>query len=107
MGTSNNDDLVVGSTVAAARRSFSSLIWCGCVCAFCCSRAVRGAQANRGIMRHPLQRHKPADVVGRHKGHHHFIDLSLVADVEGQKVRVSANAAVAVTMEKEQSSKPV
>ena len=22
---------------------------------------------------------------GRHKGHHHFIDLSLVADVEGQK----------------------
>jgi len=32
-------------------------------------------------------------------GHHHFIDLSLVADVEGQKVRLSANAAVAVTME--------
>jgi len=24
---------------------------------------------------------------GRHKGHRHFIDLSLVADVEGQKVR--------------------
>jgi hypothetical protein len=44
---------------------------------------------------------------GRHKGHHHFIDLSLVADVEGQKVRLSANAAVAVTMEEEQSSKPV
>ena len=44
---------------------------------------------------------------GRRKGHHHFIDLSLVADVEGQKVRLSANAAVAVTMEEEQSSKPV
>ena len=44
---------------------------------------------------------------GRHKGHHHFIDLSLVADVEGQKVRLSANAAVAVTMEEEQSFKPV
>jgi hypothetical protein len=44
---------------------------------------------------------------GRHKGHHHFIDLSLVADVEGQRVRLSANAAVAVTMEEEQSSKPV
>jgi hypothetical protein len=44
---------------------------------------------------------------GRHKGHHHFIDLSLVADVEGQKVRLSAIAAVAVTMEEEQSSKPV
>ena len=44
---------------------------------------------------------------GRHKGHHHFIDLSLVADVEGRKVRLAANAAVAVTMEEEQSSKPV
>jgi hypothetical protein len=38
---------------------------------------------------------------GRHKGHHHYIDLSLVADVEGSKVRLSANAAVAVTMEEE------
>src|ERR1700692_2399176 len=37
---------------------------------------------------------------GRHKGHHHFIDLRLVADVEGQKVRLSANAAVAVTRKK-------
>jgi hypothetical protein len=39
--------------------------------------------------------------VGSHKGHHHFIDLSLVADVEGRKVRLSANGAVAVTMEEE------
>jgi len=38
---------------------------------------------------------------GSHKGHHHFIDGSLVADVEGNKVRLSANAAVAVTMEAE------
>ncbi|MDQ8727596.1 DUF2171 domain-containing protein [Bradyrhizobium sp. LHD-71] len=44
---------------------------------------------------------------GRHKGHAHFIDLGLVADVEGQKVRLSANAAVAVTFEEEQSGKPV
>jgi hypothetical protein len=44
---------------------------------------------------------------GRHKVHHHFIDLSLVADVEGRKVRLAANAAVAVTIEEEQSSKPV
>jgi hypothetical protein len=44
---------------------------------------------------------------GRHKGHHHFIELSLVADVEGNKVRLSANANVAVTMEEEKSSKPV
>jgi hypothetical protein len=40
---------------------------------------------------------------GRHKGHHHFIDLGLVAEVEGQKVRLSANGNVAVTMEEENS----
>jgi hypothetical protein len=40
---------------------------------------------------------------GRHKDHHHFIDRSLVAEVEGQKVRLSANAAVAVTMEQEKA----
>ncbi|MBB5701235.1 hypothetical protein FHS76_001084 [Ochrobactrum daejeonense] len=44
---------------------------------------------------------------GQHKGHAHFIHLGLVADVEGQKVRLSANAAVAVTFEEEQSGKPV
>jgi hypothetical protein len=43
---------------------------------------------------------------GRHRGHHHFIDLGLVAEVEGQKVRLSANAAVAVTLEEERSGKP-
>ncbi|MEA2862686.1 MAG: hypothetical protein QOC84_642 [Bradyrhizobium sp.] len=43
---------------------------------------------------------------GQHRGHHHFIDLGLVAEVEGQKVRLSANAAVAVTLEEERSGKP-
>ena len=38
---------------------------------------------------------------GSHKGHHHFIERSLVAGVEGNKVRLSANGAVAVTMEEE------
>jgi hypothetical protein len=38
---------------------------------------------------------------GSHRGHHHFIDKNLVAEVEGNKVRLSANAAVAVTMEQE------
>jgi hypothetical protein len=38
---------------------------------------------------------------GSHKGHHHYIDASLVADVEGNKVRLSANGSVAVTMEQE------
>jgi hypothetical protein len=44
---------------------------------------------------------------GAHKGHHHFINLTLVADVEGSKVRLSANGDVAVTMEQETSAKPV
>jgi len=43
---------------------------------------------------------------GKHKGHHHFVEKGLVAGVEGNNVRLSANAAVAVTMEEEQSSKP-
>jgi hypothetical protein len=38
---------------------------------------------------------------GSHKGHHHFIDASLIAGVEGNKVRLSANGNVAVTMEQE------
>jgi hypothetical protein len=38
---------------------------------------------------------------GSHKGHHHFIELGLVADIEGNKVRLSANGDVAVTMEEE------
>ena len=44
---------------------------------------------------------------GSHKGHHHFIKKALIAEVEGNKVRLSANAAVAVTMEQEESTKPV
>ena len=43
---------------------------------------------------------------GRHRGHHHYIDLALVADVEGRTVRLSANADVAVTFEEEESGKP-
>ena len=44
---------------------------------------------------------------GGHQGHHHFIDLGLVADVEGDKVRLSANGDVAVTFEEEESGKPI
>jgi hypothetical protein len=43
---------------------------------------------------------------GHHEGHHHFIPLSLVADVEGDQVRLSANADVAVTFEEEEGGKP-
>jgi hypothetical protein len=42
---------------------------------------------------------------GRHKGHHHFISTALVADVEGDKVRLSANADVAVTFEEEEQDR--
>jgi hypothetical protein len=38
---------------------------------------------------------------GMDMGHHRYIDGSLIADVEGNKVRLSANGDVAVTMEQE------
>jgi hypothetical protein len=38
---------------------------------------------------------------GGHRGHHHFVSLALVADIEGNKVRLSADGAVAVTFEEE------
>jgi hypothetical protein len=40
---------------------------------------------------------------GAHKGHHHYINKTLVAGIEGNKVRLSATSAVAVTMEEEKS----
>lgn len=39
---------------------------------------------------------------GSHRGHHHTIPMALVAEVEGNKVRLSANADVAVTFEEEE-----
>ena len=38
---------------------------------------------------------------GGHEGHHHFIGRGLVAEVEGDQVRLSANADVALTFEEE------
>ncbi len=40
---------------------------------------------------------------GTHEGHHHFISQGLVATIEGDQVRLSANADVAVTFEEEQA----
>jgi hypothetical protein len=40
---------------------------------------------------------------GSHKGHHHFISKSLIAEIEGDKVRLSANSEVAVTFEEEEN----
>jgi hypothetical protein len=42
---------------------------------------------------------------GAHKGHHHYVPLSLVADIEGGKIRLSANADVAVTFEEEKGGR--
>jgi hypothetical protein len=39
---------------------------------------------------------------GSHEGHHHYISRGLVAEIEGDRVRLSANADVAVTFEEEQ-----
>ena len=40
---------------------------------------------------------------GSHQGHHHFISRGLVADIEGDQVRLSANADVAITFEEEEN----
>ncbi len=42
-----------------------------------------------------------------HEGHHHFIGRALVADVEGEQVRLSANADVALSFEQEESGKAI
>jgi len=39
---------------------------------------------------------------GAHRGHHHFVALGLVSDIEGDKVRLSAKGDVAVMLEEEQ-----
>ena len=39
---------------------------------------------------------------GHQPPHHHYLDLNLVADIEGNKVRLSANGNVAVSMETHQ-----
>jgi hypothetical protein len=38
---------------------------------------------------------------GAHGGHHHYISTGLVADIEGDKVRLSASAANALLLEEE------
>ncbi|MBV8686973.1 MAG: DUF2171 domain-containing protein [Alphaproteobacteria bacterium] len=39
---------------------------------------------------------------GSHEGHHHYVSVGLVAGVEGDTVRLSANADVAVLFEEEE-----
>lgn len=42
---------------------------------------------------------------GSHMGHHHFIPITLVAEVEQERVRLSANGDVAITFEEEADGK--
>ena len=56
---------------------------------------VDGVESNR------IKLTKPDSGMGSHTGHHHYVPMSLVAEVENDKVRLSANAEVAVTFEEE------
>jgi hypothetical protein len=38
---------------------------------------------------------------GSHEGHHHYVPTALIAVIEGERIRLSANADVAVTFEEE------
>jgi hypothetical protein len=44
---------------------------------------------------------------GRHAGHHHFIPKGLIAAIEGNTVRLSSNASVAVSLEEEENHQPL
>lgn len=44
---------------------------------------------------------------GSHDDHHHYISGGLVAEVEGDKVRLSANGAAAVLLEEEKDGGPL
>jgi hypothetical protein len=44
---------------------------------------------------------------GSHSGHHHYISGGLVAAVEGNKVRLSANADAAVLLEEEKGGEGI
>jgi hypothetical protein len=44
---------------------------------------------------------------GSHSDHHHFISLGLVAAIEGDQVRLSANGANAALLEEEERGGPL
>jgi hypothetical protein len=44
---------------------------------------------------------------GHHEGHHHFVPGNLVAEIEGEKVRLSATAANALLEEEEENRGPL
>ena len=61
---------------------------------------------DKGTLRRPPHgraRRRADSGQGSHKGHHHAIPLGLVATVEGDQVRLSANADVAVEIFEEEA----
>ena len=44
---------------------------------------------------------------GSHPDHHHYIPAGLIAGIEGDKVRLSANGDAAVLLEEEKSGAPL
>jgi len=44
---------------------------------------------------------------GSHEDHHHYISAGLVAEVEGDQVRLSANAANAALLEEEEGGEAI
>jgi hypothetical protein len=53
------------------------------------------------VEEHRIKLTKKDSGQGSHRGHHHYVPMALVAEVEGDKVRLSANSDVAVTFEEE------
>jgi len=41
---------------------------------------------------------------GSHEGHHHMLPIGLVAEIEGDRIRLSANADAALLFEEEEGS---
>ena len=44
---------------------------------------------------------------GSHEGHHHYLSRGLVAEVEGNQVRLSATGANAALLDQEQAGEPI
>lgn len=60
-----------------------------------------------GITHHSIQLNRKASGMGAHEGHHHYLPLGLVAEVEGHAVRLSATAANALAFLEEKDGAPV
>lgn len=59
------------------------------------------------VSHHSIKLTKAASGMGSHAGHHHYLPIGLVAEVEGDQVRLSATAANAQTFLEEKDGEPV